>query len=114
MPPWTVFGKVVKLTLCTTTPRSFVFLSPMPTSPELRSPEQRLHTADAGELRVVWAVDGGRRLGGWVAWVDDPGFVGEHHCLGAVSRTDFGEEVPDVCAYRRLAQVQPSGDLGVG
>jgi hypothetical protein len=46
--------------------------------------------------------------------MDDSGFVGEHHGLGAVSRTDFGEEVPDVCAHRRLAQVQPSGDLGVG
>jgi hypothetical protein len=46
--------------------------------------------------------------------VDDPGFVGEHHGLGAVSHTDFGEEVPDVCAPRRLAQAQPSGNLGVG
>ena len=62
----------------------------------------------------VLPVDCGARLDGRVAGVDDPGFVGEYHGLGAVSRTDFGEEVPDVCAHRRLAQVQPSGDLGVG
>ena len=97
MPPWTVFGKVVKLTLCTTTPRSFMFLSPMPTSPELRSPEQRLHTTMPVNSESYGAVDGGRRLEGWVAWVDDPGFVGEHHCLGAVSRTDFGEGARCVC-----------------
>ena len=45
---------------------------------------------------------------------DQPSLVGEDHGLDAVAKPELAKNSPDVGFDRRLGQVQPLGDLGVG